>query len=145
MLIAIDEQAARRNGSRNACRTPGRHSRTAAAAGIARFQKLLDATEVILTKTPDSDISLAVVAEAAGVPLPSIYHFFPNKDAILVALAQRYHQALSTLAQKPLDPPPALGRKSSADDRSAGSHISTAILQRCVFSWGQGLAPKCAP
>ncbi|WP_132446611.1 TetR/AcrR family transcriptional regulator [Sulfitobacter indolifex] len=74
--------------------------------GIARFQKLLDATEVILTKTPDSDISLAVVAEAAGVPLPSIYHFFPNKDAILVALAQRYHQALSTLAQKPLDPPP---------------------------------------
>lgn len=74
--------------------------------GVVRFQNLLDATETLLTQRPDSDISLALVAEEADVPLPSIYHFFPNKDAILVALAQRYHAQLAEMARAPLDPPP---------------------------------------
>jgi AcrR family transcriptional regulator len=74
--------------------------------GIARFHHLLDATEALLTKRPDSDISLALLAQEAGVPLPSIYHFFPNKDAILVALAMRYHEQLAEMAREPLDPPP---------------------------------------
>jgi AcrR family transcriptional regulator len=73
---------------------------------VARFQHLLDATETLLAKRPDSDISLALVAQEADVPLPSIYHFFPNKDAILVALAQRYHAELAEMARAPLDPPP---------------------------------------
>ena len=75
--------------------------------GIIRFENLLDATEGLLTAHPDQDISLSLVAEAADVPLPSIYHFFPNKDAILVALAQRYHLSLSQTASDVLDPPPA--------------------------------------
>ena len=74
--------------------------------GIVRFENLLDATERLLTAHPDSDISLSLVASAAQVPLPSIYHFFPNKDAILVALAQRYHTALAETAHVELDPPP---------------------------------------
>ncbi|MAM24601.1 MAG: hypothetical protein CML55_04345 [Rhodobacteraceae bacterium] len=75
--------------------------------GVIRFEHLLDATETLLTKWPDSDISLALVAKEAEVPLPSIYHFFPNKDAILVALAQRYHAQLAEMARAPLDPAPA--------------------------------------
>jgi AcrR family transcriptional regulator len=74
--------------------------------GIIRFDNLLSATEGLLTAHPDRDISLSLVAEAADVPLPSIYHFFPNKDAILVALAQRYHLSLSQTAIDVLDPPP---------------------------------------
>lgn len=74
--------------------------------GVLRFEHLLDATATLLIKRPESDISLALVAQKAGVPLPSIYHFFPNKDAILVALAQRYHSQLDQMARVPLDPPP---------------------------------------
>lgn len=74
--------------------------------GIVRFEHLLDSTEALLVEHPESDISLALVAERAGVPLPSIYHFFPNRDAILVALAQRYHARLSDMARATLYPPP---------------------------------------
>ena len=74
--------------------------------GIVRFEQLLDATETLLTEYPDEDISLALVASTAEVPLPSIYHFFPNKDAILVALAQRYHAALDEMAREEMCPPP---------------------------------------
>ncbi len=74
--------------------------------GVIRFEHLLDATEKLLRRYPESDISLSLVAQMANVPLPSIYHFFPNKDAILVALAQRYHAQLSQMARCPLDPPP---------------------------------------
>jgi AcrR family transcriptional regulator len=74
--------------------------------GVIRFEHLLDATEALLAKHPENDISLSLVASAAQVPLPSIYHFFPNKDAILVALAKRYHAALATQAREELDPAP---------------------------------------
>ncbi len=74
--------------------------------GFVRFEKLLDSTEILLTEQPDSDISLSLIASKAKVPLPSIYHFFPNKDAILVALAQRYHARLGDMARVVLDPPP---------------------------------------
>lgn len=74
--------------------------------GIFRFEHLLDSTEALLAELPDSNISLSLVAEKAGVPLPSIYHFFPNKDSILVALAQRYHAQLSEMARGPLVPSP---------------------------------------
>ncbi len=74
--------------------------------GIARFEHLLDTTEALLSRHPENDISLSLVAAAAEVPLPSIYHFFPNKDAILVALAHRYHVTLTENAVEELDPPP---------------------------------------
>lgn len=74
--------------------------------GLIRFEHLLDSTEALLSELPDSDLSLSLVAEKASVPLPSIYHFFPNKDAILVALAKRHHAKLSEMARDPLDPPP---------------------------------------
>lgn len=85
---------------------PDAHRLPQRRRGIERFEHLLDATEALLSESPESDISLSLVAQRAAVPLPSIYHFFPNKDAILVALAQRYHAALAQMAQSPLDPPP---------------------------------------
>lgn len=74
--------------------------------GVHRFEHLLDSTAALLMERPEGDISLALVAQNAEVPLPSIYHFFPNKEAILVALAQRFHAQLGKMARVPLDPPP---------------------------------------
>jgi AcrR family transcriptional regulator len=74
--------------------------------GFHRVEILLDATEALLEETTDVDISLSLIAERAGVPLPSIYHFFPNRNSILVVLAQRFHKRLSVAANAPLDPAP---------------------------------------
>lgn len=74
--------------------------------GVDRFEILLDAAETKLVEAPDEDITLSMIAKAAKVPLPSVYHFFPNRNAILVALAQRFHKDLAKITLVPLDPPP---------------------------------------
>lgn len=74
--------------------------------GKQRFERLLDATEHVLAYGPEAEINLAMIATQAQVPLPSVYHFFPNRNAALVALAGRYHRELAALSVAPLDPPP---------------------------------------
>lgn len=66
--------------------------------GIERFEHLLDVTAALIGEHPEEDISLAQIAERAGVPLASIYHFFPNRNAALVALAQRFHRQIYRMA-----------------------------------------------
>lgn len=74
--------------------------------GKERFSQLLDATADILADHMDTDVTLAMVADRAGVPLPSVYHFFPNRNAIFVELARRYHQELAELSRMEITPPP---------------------------------------
>jgi AcrR family transcriptional regulator len=66
--------------------------------GIDRFEVLLDATAWLLAERFDENISIAQIAEKAGVPLASVYHFFPNRNAAFVALAQRFQRQLHELA-----------------------------------------------
>lgn len=72
-----------------------------------RFDALLDATEGLLAESLNEEVSLAQIAELAGVPLASVYHFFPNRNAAFEALAQRFHSELWRLAAQPLEPAPA--------------------------------------
>ncbi|WP_398468289.1 TetR/AcrR family transcriptional regulator [Tardiphaga sp.] len=67
---------------------------------------LLDTTESLLADSGNEDVSLAQIAEAAAVPLASVYHFFPNRNAAFVALAQRFHAELRARAQERQNPPP---------------------------------------
>lgn len=54
--------------------------------GRLRRQKLLAAAKQLSEKRPISEISLADVCETAGIPRASAYHFFPNVQAIFLAL-----------------------------------------------------------
>lgn len=75
--------------------------------GIERHNLLLDATERLLAESSDEDVSLAQIAEAAEVPLASVYHFFPNRNAAFVALALRFNEEIYRLSIQPLtDPEP---------------------------------------
>ena len=74
--------------------------------GRARFTQLLDTTETLLAEKADAEVTLAMIAERAGVPLPSVYHFFPNRNAIFVELARRYHENLAELSRTEIDPAP---------------------------------------
>ncbi|SEA45003.1 TetR/AcrR family transcriptional regulator [Microbulbifer marinus] len=63
--------------------------------GREKYEKLLDALEVLITQQDSSDISLANLSQVAGVPAASVYHFFPSVDASLTALAERHYDCLS--------------------------------------------------
>jgi AcrR family transcriptional regulator len=51
---------------------------------------VLDAADEVLANEGADAFTTTRVAEAAGVPIGSIYRFFPDKEAIVEALAIRY-------------------------------------------------------
>ncbi len=54
-----------------------------------RVERILDATAALLVDTSADKITTAAIAETAGVPIGSVYQYFPNKLAILAELARR--------------------------------------------------------
>lgn len=54
-----------------------------------RVERILDATAALLRDTPVDKITTAAIAEKAGVPIGSVYQYFPNKLSVLAQLARR--------------------------------------------------------
>jgi AcrR family transcriptional regulator len=54
-----------------------------------RVERILDATAALLGDTPADKITTAAIAEEAGVPIGSVYQYFPNKLSVLAELARR--------------------------------------------------------
>lgn len=63
--------------------------------GRIRRQKLLMGAKALSETRAINDISLADVCEEAGIPRASAYHFFPNVEAIFLAL--RFLNAIEVL------------------------------------------------
>ncbi len=89
--------------------------------GRARRQKLLMGAKKLSETQPINDITLAAVCEEAGIPRASAYHFFPNIEAIFLAL--RFLNAIEILET--------LETVETVDyDRWQG--YLTALIDRCV-------------
>lgn len=89
--------------------------------GRVRRQKLLMGAKKLSETKAINDISLADVCEEAGIPRASAYHFFPNVEAIFLAL--RFLNAIEILE--------VLNTVETADcDRWQG--YLTALIERCV-------------
>ncbi|MFD4900529.1 TetR/AcrR family transcriptional regulator [Streptomyces sp. NPDC058411] len=54
-----------------------------------RLARILDAGAALLDETGYEQLSTRAVADRAGVPIGSVYRFFPNKRALVEALAER--------------------------------------------------------
>jgi len=54
-----------------------------------RVERILDATAQLLGQMPVDKITTAAIAETAGVPIGSVYQYFPNKLSVLAQLARR--------------------------------------------------------
>ena len=71
--------------------------------GVVRYQALLEATEALLVEADPDVIGLYQIAEKAGVPPASVYHFFPTKEAAYQALAERYLEGLLRMHSEPIE------------------------------------------
>lgn len=60
--------------------------------GHATFEHILDATARLLDELGLESVNTNVVAQAAGVNIATLYQYFPNKQAVLLALFQRQAQ-----------------------------------------------------
>ena len=82
--------------SRQRARQPSRER------GQLRFQALLDATEALLKEHNPDDIGLYQIARRARIAPASVYHFFPTKNAALLAVAERYHADMRVMVSAPV-------------------------------------------
>ena len=68
----------------------------------ATVEAILTATAHILTESGAEKFTTNRVAEIAGVSIGSLYQYFPNKKALLFALAQQQAEQMIQLAQQHL-------------------------------------------
>jgi len=54
-----------------------------------RVDRIVDATAALLGEKSVDKVTTAAIAERAGVPIGSVYQYFPNKLAVLAELARR--------------------------------------------------------
>jgi AcrR family transcriptional regulator len=62
-----------------------------------RLRRVLDAADEVLAADGANAFTTTLVAARAGVPIGSVYRFFPDKQAIVEALAVRYWSDLEDL------------------------------------------------
>jgi AcrR family transcriptional regulator len=82
----------------------GPYRRPSQARGEAKFERLLDAAHALIDERGVDHFSLTDVAAQAGVASSSAYHFFPNLEALFVALVERYDQAFAKIVGEGIDP-----------------------------------------
>jgi AcrR family transcriptional regulator len=69
----------------------------------ATVEAILTATTRILTEQGYAQFTTNRVAELAGVSVGSLYQYFPNKEALIVALMEHHTNAMAQLAQQHLE------------------------------------------
>lgn len=62
--------------------------------GQRRVEQILDAAELVFAELGVDGSSMQMIADRAGASVGSLYHFFPNKEAIVDALGARYAEAV---------------------------------------------------
>lgn len=67
--------------------------------GHVTFEHILDATARLLDELGLESVNTNVVAKAAGVNIATLYQYFPNKQAVLLALFQRQAQRRADTAR----------------------------------------------
>lgn len=70
--------------------------------GQQRVEAILDAAEAVFGEVGVDAGTTNAIAERAGSSVGSLYHFFPNKDAILQALTERYAESMKRLLRQEL-------------------------------------------
>lgn len=86
------------SGSTPAPRTPSQER------GAMRMEQLLDAAELVIAEVGVEGASVQAIAHRAGASMGSLYHFFPGKDALVLALAQRCMERVTEVNRQAISP-----------------------------------------
>lgn len=77
-----------------------RRRRPMQARARATVEAMLDAAVVLLKRGGASSITTNCIAETAGVSIGSVYQYFPNKQALFVALHERHIREVDTAIER---------------------------------------------
>ncbi len=72
--------------------------------GERRVEEILDAAAAVIAELGVEAATTNAIAERAEASVGSLYHFFPNKEAIIRGLAARYEAELRAVNQASMSP-----------------------------------------
>jgi AcrR family transcriptional regulator len=81
-----------------------------------RREEILDATARILEAQGWDALTTNAVAREAQISIGTVYDYFPHREALLLALLERYEERLATALDEALSTPDPLGAASAAVD-----------------------------
>src|SRR6187455_1666289 len=70
------------------------------ARGQATFDRILDATAQLLEKVGTEALTTNLIARTADVNVATLYQYFPNKQAVLLALFKRHNETRADIGQR---------------------------------------------
>ncbi len=62
-----------------------------------RINEILEATASLLARVGLDDLTTVLIARELGISVGSVYHYFPNKFAILYAVGERWLEEMTTV------------------------------------------------
>ena len=106
-----------------------------------RRQRILAAAEQVLRASPQREIGVAEVAEAAELAKGTVYLYFPSKDELLLAVHERQvEQFFGALSEAAASGPLAFDDILQLIDRhTLSSSIYLPLATRCLTSLGSAL------
>ena len=90
--------------AKEARKSGARRSDSFQARGQVRREKLAVAASELLNERPLDEISIAAIAERAGIPVGSAYHFYPDLNSVFAILTVRFFEELATVLGVPIAP-----------------------------------------
>jgi TetR/AcrR family transcriptional regulator, ethionamide resistance regulator len=113
---------------------PSRRTAPAVRKGDVRERQILDAAEALLATHGYADMTVADIAEAAGITRGALYFYFASKQDVLTALVARTAQALQDKSGAAL-----------ADDAAPFGEVISTALERTAQLWREhGLVMRAA-
>lgn len=67
---------------------------------LERRQSILRITALLLEEVGQDDLTTILVAKRAGISVGTLYHYFPNKHAILLALGEQWVEAVKGVLEE---------------------------------------------
>lgn len=69
------------------------------ARGHERTNRILEGCARLIVRSGRAKLTMNLIAKESGTAIGSLYHFFPNKEAVLTALRLRHIHAINELMQ----------------------------------------------
>src|SRR5690606_34525533 len=67
----------------------GQRKQPVQARSVARVERILDAAASVIAEVGVASATTTGIAQRAGITLASLYRYFPNKTAVIRAVAER--------------------------------------------------------
>ncbi|MBW7945129.1 MAG: TetR/AcrR family transcriptional regulator [Sphingomonadaceae bacterium] len=74
------------------------------ARGRHSIEQILEATHRVLRRDGPTHITTPAIAEEAGVSVGALYHYFPNKESVILALYETKLAHIRSMVETPIEP-----------------------------------------